>query len=103
MIETIKTIDRTNEQAIEDAVNFKLQLKPYKKFILKNGVEVYTIDAGAEEVLSVEWVFYAGNWFEDQNLVAASANFLLKNGTTQKNAFQVNEHFEYYESYLNRA
>ena len=103
MIETIKTIDRTNAPAIVDAVNFKLQLKPYRKFILKNGVEVYTIDAGAEEVLSVEWVFYAGNWFEDQNLVAASANFLLKNGTTNKSAFQVNEHFEYYGSYLNRA
>jgi zinc protease len=103
MIETIKTIDRTNAPEIVDAVNFKLQLKPYTKFVLKNGVEVYTIDAGAEEVLSVEWVFYAGNWFEDQNLVAASANFLLKNGTTGKTAFQLNEHFEYYGSYLNRA
>ncbi|MFI5132008.1 MAG: M16 family metallopeptidase [Chitinophagales bacterium] len=103
MIDTIKTIDRTNAPAIVDAVNFKLQLKPYKKFVLKNGVDVYTIDAGAEEVLSVEWVFYAGNWFEDQNLVAASANFLLKNGTSNKTAFQVNEHFEYYGSYLNRA
>lgn len=103
MIDTIKTIDRTNAPAIVDAVNFRLQLKPYIKFVLKNGVEVYTIDAGAEEVLSVEWVFYAGNWFEDQNLVAASANFLLKNGTSNKTAFQVNEHFEYYGSYLNRA
>ena len=103
MIETIKTIDRANAPAIVDAVNFKLQLKPYTKFVLKNGVEVYTIDAGAEEVMSVEWVFYAGNWFEDQNLVAATANFLLKNGTSNKTAFQVNEHFDYYGSYLNRA
>ena len=103
MIETIKTIDRNIAPPIVDAVNFKLQLKPYTKFVLNNGVEVYTIDAGAEEVLSVEWVFYAGNWFEDQNLIAASTNFLLKNGTTNKTAFQVNEHFEYYGSYLNRA
>jgi zinc protease len=103
MIDTLKTIDRTVAPEIVDAVNFKLQLKSYKKFTLKNGVDVYTIDAGAEEVLSIEWVFYAGNWFEDQNLVAASANFLLKNGTTKKSAFQVNEHFEYYGSYLNRA
>jgi predicted Zn-dependent peptidase len=103
MIEIIKTIDRTNAPAIVDAVNFNLQLKPYKKFTLKNGVDVYTIDAGAEEVMSVEWVFYAGNWFEDQNLVAATTNFLLKNGTTNKTAFQLNEHFEYYGSYLNRA
>ena len=103
MIDTIKTLDRTNAPAIVDAVNFKLQLKPYKKFILNNGAEVYAIDAGAEEVMSVEWVYYAGNWYEDQNLVAATANFLLKNGTTTKNAFRINEHFEYYGSYLNRA
>lgn len=103
MIDTIKTLERKNAPAIVDAVNFKLQLKPYKKFTLKNGVDVYAIDAGAEEVMSVEWVYYAGNWYEDQNLVAATANFLLKNGTGNKTAFQVNEHFEYYGSYLNRA
>jgi predicted Zn-dependent peptidase len=50
----------------------------------------------------VEWVFNSGNWFENKNLIAASANFLLKNGTSSKNAFQINEHFEYYGSYLNR-
>lgn len=103
MIETIKTIDRKNAPPIVDAVNLKLQLKPYKKFTLKNGVDVYTIDAGAEEVMAIEWVFFAGNWYEEQNLVAATANFLLKNGTTNKTAFQVNEHFEYYGSFLNKA
>jgi predicted Zn-dependent peptidase len=61
------------------------------------------VNAGAEEVLSLEWVFFAGNWQEEQNLVAASANFLLRNGTSKRTAFQINEHFEYYGSYLNRA
>lgn len=95
--------DRKNAPAIVDAVNFNLQLKPYKKLVLKNGVEVYTIEAGAEEVMSIEWVFYAGNARETQNLIAASTNFLLKNGTTRHTAFQINEHFDYYGSYLNRA
>jgi zinc protease len=96
-------LDRKNPPAIVDAVNFNLQLKPYTKFTLRNGVDVYTINAGAEDVMAIEWVFFAGNSYEDQNLVAASANFLLKNGTTGKTAFQINEHFDYYGSYLNRA
>lgn len=96
-------INRTKAPGITDPVNFHLLLKPYTKFVLKNGIEVYTVDAGAEELLMIEWVFYAGNWFEDKNLVAASSNFLLKNGTAQKNAFEINEHFEYYGAYLNRA
>ena len=65
-----------------------LQLKPYEKFTLDNGVEVYAVNAGAEEVMSVEWVFFAGNWFEEKNLVAATTNFLLKNGTSKKTLFR---------------
>ena len=102
MKETIK-LNRKNAPAIVDAVNFELHLKHYDRFTLKNGVDVYTINAGAEDVLAIEWVFFAGNSYEKQNLVAASSNFLLKNGTTKKNAFQINEHFDYYGSYLNRA
>ncbi|HEU4469528.1 MAG TPA: pitrilysin family protein [Flavisolibacter sp.] len=95
-------INRTIPPAIKDAVEFDLKLKPYEKFTLSNGVDLYSIDAGAEEVLQIEWVFYAGNWFEKNNLVAASTNFLLKNGTSGKTAFQLNEHFEYYGAYVNR-
>ncbi len=96
-------INRKDAPPIVDAVDFKLSLKPYEKFVLKNGVEVYAVNAGAEEVLSLEWVYNAGNCYEEKNLVAASANFLLRNGTSGKTAFQLNEHFEYYGSYLNRA
>jgi len=96
-------INRTIAPPIVDAVDFKLSLKPYEKIVLKNGVEVYTINAGAEEVMMLEWVYYAGNCYEEKNLVAASANFLLRNGTSKKTAFQINEHFEYYGSYVNRA
>jgi predicted Zn-dependent peptidase len=97
------TIDRKNAPPIIDAVNFHLELKPYEKFTLDNGVPVYAINAGAEEVMSVEIVFFAGNSFEEKNIVAAATNFLLKNGTSKKKAFQINEHFEYYGSFLNRA
>ena len=97
------SIDRSIAPKIVDAVDFNLHLKPYQKYILRNGVEVYAIDAGAEEVMMIEWVYFAGDWYEEKNLVAAATNFMLKNGTSQKSAFQVNEHFEYYGAYLNRA
>jgi predicted Zn-dependent peptidase len=100
---TTTLLERKKAPAIVDAVNFHLQLKAADTFTLRNGVEVYAVNAGAEEVLSLEWVFFAGNWQEEQNLVAASANFLLRNGTSKRTAFQINEHFEYYGSYLNRA
>ena len=95
-------LNRKQVPKITDAVNLHLELKPYEKFVLKNGVEVYAVNAGAEDVMMIEWVFNAGNWFEDVNMQAATTNFLLKNGTSTKSAFQVNEHFEYYGAYLNR-
>ena len=95
--------ERTVQPPILDAVELDLKLKPCNKFTLDNGIPVYAIDAGEQDVLMVEWVFYAGNWYEDKNIVAATTNYLLKNGTTSKKAFAINEHFEYYGAYLNRS
>ena len=96
-------IDRTSAPFIKDAIEFDLQLKPYQKMVLNNGVEVYAIHAGAQEVLQMEIVFYAGNSYETNNGVAIATNLMLKNGTSTKSAFQINEHFEYYGAYCNRA
>ncbi len=96
-------LNRKKSPEIVDAVEFHLQLKPYTKFTLDNGVEVYSLHAGAQEVVMVELVFFAGNWYEEKNIVAATTNFMLKNGTKQKTAFAINEHFEFHGAYLNRG
>jgi len=96
-------LNRKKSPKIIDAVELNLQLKPFTKFTLDNGVEVYSIHAGAQEVVMVEMVFFAGNWYEEKNVVAASTNFMLKNGTKQKKAFTINEHFEFHGAYLNRG
>lgn len=95
-------LDRKIPPPIKDAVDLRLELKPYTKYILDNGVEVYAIDAGAEEVLQLEMVFFAGDWYEGQNGIAAATNFLLKNGSSKRTAYEINEHFDYFGSYLNR-
>ena len=96
-------MNRKTAPLIKDAIEFNLELKPYQPFTLDNGVPVYSIDAGAQEVVQLELVFYAGNWFEQQKSVAAAANYLLKNGTSTKTAFEINEEFEYYGAYCNRT
>lgn len=96
-------LNRTQAPIIKDAIEFDLQLKPCNNFVLNNGVQVFAIDAGTEAVLQIELVFFAGNSYEQQNLVAAATNHLLKNGTSTKTAFQINEHFDYYGAYCSRA
>ncbi len=96
-------LDRNTAPYIKDAIDFDIQLKPYQKFVLDNGVEVYGYEGGAEEVMMMEMVFFAGNSYEKKNWVAAATNFLLKNGTSTKSAFEINDAFEFYGAYLNRT
>ncbi len=96
-------LNRTTPPYIKDAIEFDLQLKPYEKTVLDNGVEVYAINAGAQDVLQMEMVFYAGNSFEKNNAVAAATSYMLKNGTSTKTAFELNEHFEYYGAHCSRS
>ena len=70
--------------------------------VLDNGIEVYAVHAGPEELMQVEWVFSAGNWFESQNGIAAATNYLIKNGTKDKSAFEISEQVDFFGAYLNR-
>jgi zinc protease len=99
----LKKLDRTVAPPIKDAIEFELSLPPYKKSVLSNGVEVYAIDLGDVEAMMVSLIFDAGNSWEKKKNVAAAANTLLKNGTSKRTAFDINEHFDYYGAYLNRA
>lgn len=96
-------LNRKEHPTIKNPLDFSLDLKPYNHFTLDNGTPVYAIEAGEQEVMHLELVFDAGNWYEDKNIIAASTNFLIKNGTTQKTAFEINEHFDYYGAFLNRS
>jgi zinc protease len=96
-------LNRTIQPPITDAVSFDLKLRKCEQYQLDNQVPVYSMNAGTQDVLMIEWVFKAGNWFEQKNIVAGTTNFLLKNGTTKKTAFQLNDHFEFYGAYLNRT
>ena len=95
--------DRKVSPPIKDAIDYHISLKKPEIFKLDNGVTVYNIHAGTERVVQLEWVFKAGNWYEKKNNVAAAANFLLKNGTTKHNAYEINEFVDFYGAYLNRT
>ncbi|HET7000276.1 MAG TPA: pitrilysin family protein [Puia sp.] len=96
-------LNRKTVPEITDAVKFQLNLPPHQKISLRNGVEVYLVNMGTVDTLMMNVVFYAGNYYETQNLVAPATNFMLKNGTHTKNAYQINDFFEYYGAYLNRS
>ena len=96
-------LNRSHAPSIKDAIEYHIELKKPDQFKLDNGVNVYNVQAGTEEVVQIEWVFKAGNWFEEKKLVASATNFLIKNGTTKKSAYEINEFVDFYGAYLNRS
>ncbi len=96
-------INRKIAPPVKDPVEFELVLPKAKQHTLSNGVEVYALDLGTEDTLQLNWVFYAGNSYEKKKTVAAATNFMLKNGTGSRNAYELNEHFDYYGAYVNRS
>jgi predicted Zn-dependent peptidase len=95
--------DRKKAPHIKDAVEYGITLKKPEIFTLDNGVSVYNVNAGTEEVVQIEWVFKAGNWYEKQKNISSATNFLIKNGTSKKNAYEINEFVDFYGAYLNRT
>jgi zinc protease len=87
-------LNRKKAPPIKDAVDYQLELKPYTRIDLTNEVPVYCIHAGAEEVIQIEWVFDAGNWYEKENLVASATNYLLKNGTSSHTAYRTGTDYQ---------
>jgi len=95
--------DRSKAPHIKDAIEYAIELKKPEIFSLDNGVKVYNVNAGTEEVVQIEWIFKAGNWYEKTNNIASATNFLIKNGTTKKSAYEINEYVDFYGAYLNRS
>ena len=77
-----------------------IKLKHPNQFTLDNGIPVYEINIGTQEVIKLEVVFRAGRPFETKQLVARATADQLKEGTSSRSAAAIAEHFDFYGSTL---
>ena len=94
------TADRTITPAIHDAVEFEYKLPPIQREELSNGLPLYWLDAGVQDVVQLDWVFPAGLWYEQKASVAHATAGLLKNGTSRYTAEQIDSALEFYGAQL---
>ncbi len=72
-----------------------------EKALLDNGVQVYLINSGTEDIISIELIFDAGCWYDPIPLVSKFTNLMLTEGGTKKySAYEIAEMFEYYGASL---
>jgi len=70
------------------------------KRLLSNGLPVYYLNAGSQDVVKVDIVFEAGTWFQPQNLIASMCNSMLECGSENYTAEEIAEKFDYYGAYI---
>lgn len=93
-------IDRKTPPAIHDPIEFDYVLPAINEQRLSNGLPLYWLNAGVQDVAEIDWVFPAGLWYEQKPAVAQAIAGLLKNGTTKRTAQQINEALEFYGASL---
>ena len=67
---------------------------------LKNGISVYHINAGTQDLVKIEILFPAGLWQQPAPLVASAANAMLQQGTSKYSSKEIAEMVDYYGAFL---
>ncbi len=71
-----------------------------ERWTLKNGIDVWGINAGSQELVKIDFMFDAGTWYQSKNLVAGMTNMFLNQGTERFSAQQIAEIFDFRGAYL---
>lgn len=71
------------------------------KHLLDNGVPVYVINNGDQELIKIDIIFPAGNWYQSAPLVAFAANNQISEGSLSKSASEIANLMDYYGAYTN--
>ena len=79
-----------------DEINF---IEPLKQK-LDNGIPVFTINAGKQELVRIEFIFENVNWDPSRPLEAVSVSHLVNNGTAKLTAKEIADQVDYYGAFL---
>jgi predicted Zn-dependent peptidase len=95
------TLNRKEAPAFKTIDNIEIQQAEHHR--LDNGINLYTVSSGSQELTKIEFIFKAGMYYQDQTLVASAANNLLETGTKSYTANQISDGIDFYGSFFECA
>lgn len=84
------------DTSIPDKINF---IDPEKVF-LDNGVPVYLINTGSQELVKIDLIYNAGSRYDKEVLIPIFTNKLLVEGTINKNSLQISETIDFFGAHI---
>jgi len=67
-----------------------------RRFCLDNGVELFTMNSGDQEVVRIDISFKAGSWYGKSRLDSTMAASMLQEGTNHHKASEIANTFDFY-------
>lgn len=78
----------------------QLEVPSPQRRVMKNGIPLYILNAGDNEVVRIDLLMEGGRWQQTQRLQALFANRMLREGTRRYTAAEIAEKLDYYGAWL---
>lgn len=95
---TTQALNRKNAPAFQTVE--KIEMIKANEQRLNNNIHVYTINAGTQDLIKIEFLFAAGMYQQIMPLQATTVNTMLEEGTSKLNAAQIADKVDYYGAFL---
>src|SRR5258708_21352869 len=93
----ISTIDRITPPEPKEIETIKIQQA--EKSLLDNGIPVYGINAGFQDLVKIELLFENGSFDPSQPLVFSASNRMLSEGSSKHSSQQLAEMIDNYGAF----
>jgi predicted Zn-dependent peptidase len=90
-------IDRSLTPATKEIE--EIQIPQAKKYTLDNGIPVYSISAGFQELVKVELIFFNNEFDASRPLLNSATNRMLSEGTSKFTSSQLADHIDYFGAF----
>ena len=94
----MQNTERTKQPDIQ-TIN-TIHITSASRFNLSNNIPVYSIHSGTEEIVKIDLLFRAGNWFQPKPLVAQASNEMLQEGSKHYTSKEIAGKLDYYGALL---
>jgi len=94
----MQTLDRKTPPEYKTIEHFSLTEAVENR--LDNGIPLYSINAGTQDVVKIEFIFPAGLWYQPSPLTASTANAMLNEGTKKHSAAEIAEKTDFCGAFL---
>ena len=94
----MENMERTRQPGIQTIDT--VPVKSADRFSLSNNIPVYSIRSGTEDIVKIDLLFRAGNWFQPKPLVAQASNEMLNEGSEKYTSEEIAGKFDYYGAIL---